>query len=248
MSAGLFTTRDAGGAERGHLLGRRALAAGDDRAGVAHAAARRRRLAGDEADDRLLEPARDELGGLFLGAAADLADEHDRLGLGVLGEEPQGVDEGRADERVAADADAGGLAEAEQRELVDRLVGERAALRDDPDAARLADVAGDDAGLGLPGRDDAGAVRPDQPRPAPLHERQARIMSSVGMPSVMQTTRSSPASAASITASAAKAGGTKMTLALAPVSTAPATVSKIGQPSCVVPPLPGVTPPTTLVP
>ena len=35
----------------------------------------------------------------------------------------------------------------------------------------------------------------------------------------------------------------------APVAfTASATVLKIGQPSCVVPPLPGVTPPTTVVP
>ena len=50
-------------------------------------------------------------------------------------------------------------------------------------------------------------------------------------------------------ASAANGGGTKMTDALAPVfSTASWTVSKIGQPSCVVPPLPGVTPPTTVVP
>src|ERR1044072_6940106 len=34
-----------------HLLGRGALAAGDDRAGMAHAAARRRGLPADEADD-----------------------------------------------------------------------------------------------------------------------------------------------------------------------------------------------------
>ena len=44
-------------------------------------------------------------------------------------------------------------------------------------------------------------------------------------------------------------GGTKITDAFAPVSrTASATVLKTGQPSCVVPPLPGVTPPTTFVP
>src|SRR4029079_10739406 len=46
---------DAGGAHRLHLLGRRALAAGDDGAGVTHAAAGRRRAAGDEADDRAVE-------------------------------------------------------------------------------------------------------------------------------------------------------------------------------------------------
>ena len=48
---------DAGGRERGHLLGRRALAAGDDRAGVTHAAPRWRGLARDERHDRLREVA-----------------------------------------------------------------------------------------------------------------------------------------------------------------------------------------------
>ena len=72
-------------------------------------------------------------------------------------------------------------------------------------------------------------------------------MSSVGMPSVMQTTSGIPASAASMIASAANGGGTKITLALAPVSaTASATVSKTGMPSTFWPPLPGVTPATTL--
>ena len=42
-------------------------------------------------------------------------------------------------------------------------------------------------------------------------------MSSVGMPSVMQTTSAEPASAASMTASAANGGGTKITDAFAPV-------------------------------
>src|SRR5579863_8929779 len=78
---------------------------------------------------------------------------------------------------------------------------------------------------------------------------QALTMSSVGMPSVMQTIRSSSASAASMMASAANGGGTKMTVAFAPVLPAASrTVLKIGQPSCVVPPLPGVTPPTICVP
>ena len=74
-------------------------------------------------------------------------------------------------------------------------------------------------------------------------------MSSVGMPSVMHTASGNPASAASMMASAANAGGTKITVALASVSrTASATVLNTGHPSWVVPPLPGVTPPTTLVP
>ena len=58
-----------------------------------------------------------------------------------------------------------------------------------------------------------------------------------------------PASAASMIASAAKAGGTKMMLTSAPVAlTASATVLKTGRSKWVVPPLPGVTPPTTCVP
>src|SRR6266511_1796942 len=76
-----------------------------------------------------------------------------------------------------------------------------------------------------------------------------RIMSLVGTPSVMQAMIDTRASAASTIASAAKGGGTKIIEALAPVEeTASATVSKTGIPSCVVPPLPGVTPATTRVP
>src|SRR5262249_55740837 len=74
-------------------------------------------------------------------------------------------------------------------------------------------------------------------------------MSRVGIPSVMQTMSSISASAASMMASAANGGGTKITVASAEVSlTACCTVLNTGQPSCVVPPLPGVTPPTICVP
>ena len=73
-------------------------------------------------------------------------------------------------------------------------------------------------------------------------------MSRTGMPSVMQTTRGMPAAVASRMPSAAAGGGTKMTVALAPVAAQRLlrTVLKTGQPSWVVPPLPGVTPPTTM--
>src|SRR6202453_1935310 len=91
-----------------------------------------------------------------------------------------------------------------------------------------------------------GPIRRDLELLSTLH---TLTRSLVGIPSVMQIISGSPASSASRMASAAKGGGTKMTVALAPVfSTAWATVSKTGQPSWVVPPLPGVTPPTTLVP
>ena len=58
-----------------------------------------------------------------------------------------------------------------------------------------------------------------------------------------------PASADSIIASAAKAGGTKIIDVSAPAfSTASTTVLNTGLPKCSWPPFPGVTPPTTLVP
>ena len=70
-----------------------------------------------------------------------------------------------------------------------------------------------------------------------------------GMPSVMQTMKLIPATAASKMASQAKRGGTTTKEASAPVaSTASVIVSKTGMPSTAVPPLPGVTPPTTFVP
>ena len=76
------------------------------------------------------------------------------------------------------------------------------------------------------------------------------IMSLTGTPSVMQQMMRIPASMASRTASAEKAGGTKIMVASAPVSsTASRTVLKIGRLfASFCPPLPGVTPPTILVP
>ncbi len=75
------------------------------------------------------------------------------------------------------------------------------------------------------------------------------------MPSVMATMTRMPASAASMMASAAPAGGTKIMLASAPVpATASATVLNTGRvlpevlPVQVVPPFFGVTPPTNWEP
>ena len=101
----------------------------------------------------------------------------------------------------------------------------------------------------LPGEITPGQFGPISRVGRSLRNVSTRIMSSVGMPSVMHTTSGMPASAASMIASDAPAGGTKITDALAPVAvTASWHVLKIGQPSCSVPPLPGVTPPTTVVP
>ena len=103
--------------------------------------------------------------------------------------------------------------------------------------------------LALPGEMTPGQLGPTRREGEFLSLAQTLTMSSVGMPSVMQTMRAIPASSASRMASAANGGGTKIMVALAPVAeTESATVLNTGQPSCVEPPLPGVTPPTTLVP
>ena len=90
-------------------------------------------------------------GGLFLRGTADLADEDDGLGLVVLREQLQHVEVGRADDRVAADPDAGGLSDPGVGHRLDRLVGERARPAHDPDPALAVDRARDDPDLGRAG-------------------------------------------------------------------------------------------------
>jgi hypothetical protein len=53
----------------------------------------------------------DEIGGGFFVRAADLADHDDAFGLRIAFEQLQHVDEVHAAHRIAADADAGALAE-----------------------------------------------------------------------------------------------------------------------------------------
>src|SRR5690349_2574532 len=105
--------------------------------------------------------------------------------------------------------------------------------------------------LALPGDVAPGQLGPISRAPAWRTTSTAGIMSSAGMPSVMQKIVWIPASAASITESGAPAAGTKMQDVFAPVSrTASTTVSNTGtRPSTAVwPPLPGVIPATIGVP
>ena len=104
-SVGLVPTRMPRASSASFLACARARRAGDDRAGVTHRLAGRRREARDVGDDRLAHVLGDEVGRLLLLGAADLADHHDELGLRIGLEAAQDVDERRADDRVAADAD-----------------------------------------------------------------------------------------------------------------------------------------------
>src|SRR5262249_41596234 len=107
----------------GVLVLRGALASADDRAGVSHTATRRRSLASNEADDRLRNIGFDEFGGALFGVAADFADHYDGMSLGIFVEHANGVEEGRPDDGIAADANARRLADAEARELINSFVG-----------------------------------------------------------------------------------------------------------------------------
>src|SRR5438067_663731 len=130
---------------------------------MAHAAARGSGDAGDEADHGLLHfGTADEVGGVFLGGAADFADHDDALGFRISQQHFQYFDMFGAFDRVAADADAGGLAQADGRGLPHRFIGQGAGARDDAHRAAAMDVARHDADLAFAGRDHAGAVGTDQ--------------------------------------------------------------------------------------
>ena len=150
-------------------------AARDDRPGVAHALALGSGPAGDERDLRhvpevLAGPRR----GRLLGRAADLADEHDRIGLVVRGEQLEDVEERRADDGVAADPDAGRLAEPGVGHRLDGLVGQRAGPTHDADPALAMDGARDDPDLGPAGGGRAGTVGADEAGAAGAHDLDGR--------------------------------------------------------------------------
>src|SRR5216684_4984108 len=159
---GRFHGADAGGGHRGVLVLGGTLTAANDGARVAHAAPRRSGLTGDEADDGLLHVGLDPLGGALFGVAADFADQNDGVRVRIVVEKLDGVEKRGADDGIATDADAGGLADAELRQLMDGFVGQRAAAADDADVSRLVNAAGHDADLAFAWRNDAGAVRADE--------------------------------------------------------------------------------------
>src|SRR5712664_3582262 len=143
---GRFHGADAGGGHRGVFVLGGALAAADDRAGVAHAASR------------------------GSGFAADFANQNDGMRFRIGVEELNGVEERGADDGIAADADASGLADAELRQLMDGFVGQRAAAADDANISLLVNTPGHDADFAFARRDDARAIGADEARFLEVHD------------------------------------------------------------------------------
>ena len=131
---------------------------------MAHALARRCGHTSDVSHNRLADKARDVgCSGLFV-AAANFADHDDAFGLRVTLKQLDDIDEAHAAHRIAADANAGALAQTILGGLVHGLVSEGARTRHDADATLLVNEARHDADLAFIGRDDARAVGADQAR------------------------------------------------------------------------------------
>src|SRR5713226_6196011 len=107
---------------------------------MAHPPTLGRGLSGDEGDYRFLKVLLYIFSGLFFGGAADFTNHDDRLGRGVSVEQRERIDVTGADDWIAADPDTARLPDAEQCQLMHRLVGERSRARDHPHVARLVDV------------------------------------------------------------------------------------------------------------
>src|SRR3954469_1754189 len=137
---------------------------GDDGAGVTHPAPLGRGLARNKANNRLGDPLLHEGSRPLLVGAADLADDHDGVGIVVGLKSLETRDEVGANDRVAPDANAGTLADTVGGKLVDHFVGERAASGDQPHPPWSADVARNDSDFGLARGDQTGTVGANQPR------------------------------------------------------------------------------------
>lgn len=135
----------------GELRIRTALTTADDGTSVAHTAARGSTDASDEGDGGLvvLVVLLEELGGILLGTAANLTNEDDSVGLRVLKEDTEAVDEVGAREGVATNTNDERLAKAGLGSLIHGLIGQGSGTRHDTDTATLVDESRHDANLTL---------------------------------------------------------------------------------------------------
>src|SRR5919112_856305 len=142
----------------------RALTAGDDGARVSHGLALRGREARDIGYDGDAHLAADVLGRELFRIAPDLPYHYGAFCLGVGLELAQDLDEVCSYDGVAADPHGGALSYLPLRELVDDLVGQRAAAAYNADVAWHEDVLRHYGDVRLLRREDAGTIRPDEGR------------------------------------------------------------------------------------
>ena len=137
--------------ESGDLRVSATLAAADDGSGVTHTAARGSANAGDETNGGLvvLVVGLEELGSILLGATTDLTNHDDTVGLLVLEEDLQAVDEVGAGEGVTTDTDDQGLTKTSLGGLVDGLVGQGTGPGHNTDTSTLVNESRHDTNLAL---------------------------------------------------------------------------------------------------
>nr|GME07389.1 Uncharacterised protein [Ipomoea batatas] len=149
------------GFQRSKLLVCRSFTTGNDGASVAHTFALRCRYARNVADNRLGHVLFDERSSFFFRTTTDFTDHDDRFSLWIVLEHFQDVDEVRARDRVAADADTGRLTVTDIGGLLNGFIGQGTGTRNDTDTARLVNVARHDADLTFARSDHTRAVWPD---------------------------------------------------------------------------------------
>ena len=142
---------DSGILESGDLGVGTTLTTADNGTGVTHTAAGGSADTGNEADGGLVVDVvgLEELGGVLFGATTDLTDHDDTVGLGVLEENLEAVDEVGTGEGVTTDTNDEGLTEAGLGGLVHGLVGKSTGTGDNTNTATLVDESGHDTDLAL---------------------------------------------------------------------------------------------------
>src|SRR5690242_7320612 len=121
---GTFRHANACGFKSRNFISGRTLAAGDDGAGMAHAASWRRGATGNKTDNRFGDLLLNELCCQFLSGAADFSNDDDPARFLIFIHQPESIDEGGSDDGVTSNPNAGGLSDAERGELPDRFVGQ----------------------------------------------------------------------------------------------------------------------------
>ena len=131
---------------------------------MSHSSAGRSSTTSNESDNGLvgvsvlLQP----LSSLLLSSSTDLSDHHDTLGLRIVGEALQTVDEVGSVERITTNTHDGGLTKTVGGGLPDSLVGQGSRAGHNTDLTGLVDVTRHDTDLALAGLDDTRAVGSDQ--------------------------------------------------------------------------------------